>query len=760
MSGASGARVTETRKLATILAVDIVGYSASAERDQTRAAEHVKALEQRLSDLASVHGGRIFSTAGDGFMLEFALASSAVRAALDLLDQGAAIGTGAPPVRMGAHLGEVIAKGADLLGHGVNVAARLMAAAEPNHLVISESLHAQLHGEIDASFELLGTVRLSKMRETIVAYSHPPQSGLRTGMRRLRAAAQRHWRIVSAVAALGASVIAAWYFTQPLRFELGALTSVAESRQPEIFPTLSPDGRFVIYTHTGDAGADLFMRPAEGGEATQLTNTADSHEISAAFSPDGSQLAFVRVRLPEEGPAPPCEIVVRPFPDGLERRVGGCESAADAFRLSWSPDAASLIFSEPTEGSMFGTVRVRRLSIETGETSDFIQPPPSGPGDFNAAFSPNGRHVAFVRYTARGVAQVCVFDTRTQRVTVIMDGIAWAHLDWIDDTHIIAATRRRDGQNNVELSTLGRDGARQSHLPTLAQLERLDYANGTLVFQVRSLVQNLRRFEGGNHVNVTDANVEDHDADFSSQGLLAYISGGAAEWIYIQQPGGPPRRLIETVDAYGLRWSSDGQQLVYSAVANSRRRLFITEVRSGVTRALDTPASEEPTNPAWGLDDRSLLYAGLSHRGARLYRLSLEAPAAPQPISDYGWVEAVETETGILARAVDREGLWRLTERGAPMPVCPELQRVGLLRHSERDWAVANQRIYLLETGADDRARVSYCPMAGGSARQIFEIDAMVSGSLAVEPQTGAVVYSEIVEQQADVAVAQLARTR
>ncbi|MGD9981878.1 MAG: hypothetical protein AB7H66_14045 [Hyphomonadaceae bacterium] len=112
------------RRLATILAVDIVGYSAAAERDQAAAAQQVAALRARVVELAALHGGRLFHTAGDGFMMEFPLASAAVRAAVALLNEAADAAGTLPRVRAGAHLGEVIVDGDDLLGHGVNVAAR------------------------------------------------------------------------------------------------------------------------------------------------------------------------------------------------------------------------------------------------------------------------------------------------------------------------------------------------------------------------------------------------------------------------------------------------------------------------------------------------------------------------------------------------------------------------------------------------------------------------------------------------------------
>src|SRR5262249_54181225 len=116
----------------------------------------------------------IFNTAGDGLMLEFPVASGAVRVALALLDTAIKAPAEQPRLRLGVHLGEVLIEGEDLLGHGVNVAARLMQRAMPNSVVISEAVKAQLHGEIKATFEPCGRVQLAKMSEAVLAYECLP----------------------------------------------------------------------------------------------------------------------------------------------------------------------------------------------------------------------------------------------------------------------------------------------------------------------------------------------------------------------------------------------------------------------------------------------------------------------------------------------------------------------------------------------------------------------------------------------------------
>jgi adenylate cyclase len=98
-------RMTEQRKLVTIMALDVAGYSRASEKDDSAMAAAVGRLRSVIADAIAPHGGRVFNTAGDGFMIEFSSAISAVAAAQALL---AAIAEQAlPAVRIGLHLGDL-----------------------------------------------------------------------------------------------------------------------------------------------------------------------------------------------------------------------------------------------------------------------------------------------------------------------------------------------------------------------------------------------------------------------------------------------------------------------------------------------------------------------------------------------------------------------------------------------------------------------------------------------------------------------------
>jgi adenylate cyclase len=155
------------RKLAAIMSIDIAGYSALAEVDEGEAAAAVKRLHGLLSHVAQTQSGRIFNTAGDGFMLEFASAAGALAAA-ELIWASVERDS----VRVGVHVGDVLlAPNGDLLGHCVNIAARLQQLAKPGAVVTSLDVRRAVRGKLAQRLHAAGAVHLDKMSETIEIFT-------------------------------------------------------------------------------------------------------------------------------------------------------------------------------------------------------------------------------------------------------------------------------------------------------------------------------------------------------------------------------------------------------------------------------------------------------------------------------------------------------------------------------------------------------------------------------------------------------------
>lgn len=161
-------RDDRTIRLASIVAIDVVGFSTMSERDQRNAARKIEALRARIDATARAHSGRLFNTAGDGFMLEFASAGAALGAIQDILDKRI---RGEPPIRVGAHVGDVVVTATDdLLGHGVNVAARLQALAAPGTALVSSEFRSMARSSPTAAFQAKGRQPLDNIEQRVQTF--------------------------------------------------------------------------------------------------------------------------------------------------------------------------------------------------------------------------------------------------------------------------------------------------------------------------------------------------------------------------------------------------------------------------------------------------------------------------------------------------------------------------------------------------------------------------------------------------------------
>jgi adenylate cyclase len=165
----------EQRRLAAILAADVVGYSRLMGRDETgtlaRLREHRK---KRLEPALARNGGRLVKLTGDGALVEFASAVDALSAAIEFQQAVADTNrTCREPeciFRIGLHLGDLIVEGDDLYGDGVNIAARLQAEAQPGGIIISRAVREAVEGRVKAKLHALGELTLKNIERPIRAF--------------------------------------------------------------------------------------------------------------------------------------------------------------------------------------------------------------------------------------------------------------------------------------------------------------------------------------------------------------------------------------------------------------------------------------------------------------------------------------------------------------------------------------------------------------------------------------------------------------
>jgi adenylate cyclase len=170
--------MAETRKLAAILCSDVVGFSRLAGADEDRILARLRALRSDLIDpTIAVHNGRVVKRTGDGSIVEFRSVVDAVRCAIEVQNAMVERNAGVPEdrrvvFRIGIHMGDVVEESdGDLMGDGVNIAARLEGIAAPGAICLSEDAYRQVKGRLDLAVTDLGPTQLKNIAEPVRAYS-------------------------------------------------------------------------------------------------------------------------------------------------------------------------------------------------------------------------------------------------------------------------------------------------------------------------------------------------------------------------------------------------------------------------------------------------------------------------------------------------------------------------------------------------------------------------------------------------------------
>ncbi len=163
------------RKITAILAADVAEYTRLISEDEEETLTRLEAYRTVFDDFVHRAGGRIFNTAGDGVMCEFASAVEATRCAIDIQESLRTSNMAHPPgrqmhFRIGISIGDVVERNGDLLGDGVNIAARLQGLAEPGSICVSRNVHEAVMNKISVPFRDLGNREVKNLPHPVHAF--------------------------------------------------------------------------------------------------------------------------------------------------------------------------------------------------------------------------------------------------------------------------------------------------------------------------------------------------------------------------------------------------------------------------------------------------------------------------------------------------------------------------------------------------------------------------------------------------------------
>ncbi len=313
--------MSETRKLAAILVADIVGFSRLAGIDEERTLARLRALQGDLIDPAvAAHHGRIVKRTGDGSIIEFRSVVDAARCAIEMQNGLIERNAGVPPerrieFRIGIHAGDVVEESdGDLMGDGVNIAARLESIAKPRAICLSEDAYRQVKGRLEIEARDLGPTRLKNIAEPVRAYlievgrpAEPPKQW----------SARRH-RLVAALATLAILVVAGaagWDFIADK-----PSTTANSSATPPTTASLST-------TPTASSfEPNVAIVPATGNQPTALSHTETQRQAKSALTiqPDAEPTSRKVVHTSTKRQPPKAEPVQSPSVESASNSSQPC----------------------------------------------------------------------------------------------------------------------------------------------------------------------------------------------------------------------------------------------------------------------------------------------------------------------------------------------------------------------------------------------------------------------------------------------------
>lgn len=234
------------RKIAAIFAADIAGYSRLVAEDEEETLRRLASYREVIDDFIAKANGRIFNTAGDAVLAEFPSAVDAVRCAIDIQESLRTRNMAYPPsrqmsFRIGITIGDVVERNGDLLGDGVNIAARLEGLAEVGGICVSRAVHEQVANKLSVQFADIGAQEVKNiptpvhaymvaMRREDGSYSKPQ---LKKAASKVAAAPVWMWPLVVAVVSIVGIVVTGFLYNTKLK-------QTATAAAPAVTPSAAP----------------------------------------------------------------------------------------------------------------------------------------------------------------------------------------------------------------------------------------------------------------------------------------------------------------------------------------------------------------------------------------------------------------------------------------------------------------------------------------------------------------------------------------
>jgi len=552
----------------------------------------------------------------------------------------------------------------------------------------------------------------------------------------------RYWMPAAALVIIGAGILAFLRF-YPRETPLPPPRFVPVTTSGGGWPSLSPDGNSVAYQWGGEKqdNLDIYVKELDGTGFNRLT-TDPADDWYPAWSPDGHQIAFVRV-VGDRGVI----YLVSPLGGG-ERKVAD----VGVGRLSWSPDGRNIAFVD--RKSLKDPWSIWLLSLETLQKRQMTAPDASYDGDNWPAFSPDGRYLAFGRISATRSA---LYVTRLPRgePKLVTDFNSPRESCWTSDSReIVFVTGAQTGE--TALWRIAVDGGEPRRVPARGERvsrptisrNRLAYVNGTGNSDIWRL-----ELTGGKEVSTPSKPLFSSSSNEIEQRIspdgrrIAFISdsSGSSEIWICNADGTKPMRLTDM--RAGLSgvpdWSPDGKWIAFDSNQYGGGDIFVVNAEGGPVRRITTDVTDEVV-PRWSRDGRWIYFG--SYRGGswQIWRMPPDGGSAIQ-ITKGGGLVSRESADGQFVYCygyyeTQRSGIWRVPVSGGPETLVLDKEFYA------HNWDLSDRGIYFIDDSAKPMATVCFYDFATRSVRSLAPVHSdpgfRINEGLSVSPDGKWLLYS------------------
>ncbi len=583
-----------------------------------------------------------------------------------------------------------------------------------------------------------------------------------------RGARSKWLPLVFFIAALAISGGAFWYVNQQQQQRRAqqsrpALTmpetvALVESVSFEGGAALSPDGATLAFSQSSpdSTAAHLFLQAGPNATPQPLTQAA-THDVHPVWSPDGTQLAFLRYASAETAS---CDIYRIDVATGAEELVAACgrKPLAD---LAWSPDGGVLVFSEQPD--LNTPSQLVALDLATGTRTILTDPPNRTMGDTTPSFSPDGRWIAFARHehsVSADVFLVSATGATTRRLTHFRRPLFG--LDWTPDGQSVIYASEPLSQ--AQLWRMPLDGGRARMIPTSqgadARYPHVARQAGTLVYQQHpkeiELWHAWLTSEATPPAPLLSGAVRDHQPLFAPTddrvAFVSFRSGWSELWL-LDPAADTPVALTHFSGRWVNvpQWSPDGTRLLISATGQGGYLLYLIDPRGGEPTLISLDDGSMRA-PSWSHDGQWIYYGSNKGGTWEVWRRATNGEGVPQQMTRNGGRVAKEDPQGrwLYYTKTNETGLWR-----KPLPDGPEEQILDTLTPADlANWQLADTGIYFVQRLADGTSPVFFLDLATGQTTQRFTPPRPLPGSLpafSVSADGQRVIFTQTLSQPGEI---------